>query len=415
MKSMVKKNVSKKVKEEVESTNKVPAPIYEEAWLRSGLVVEETPFGNVYKRVTRYEPDHFHGNIALQELSQALENWRNAKIQHPLAPVANKPLVFFDTETTGLKGTGAVIFLIGLLELSDKQFIMTQYVLPSPDHEAAFLYATRFWEKQQTLVMYNGKSFDMPMLETRWTMNREQLPPLLSHHQIDLLHGSRRIWKGDTDSFKLTQVEEDQLGFVREEDIPGFLAPIIYQDAVKSGNPKLLQKVLVHNEWDILSLVTLYIRTTELLLTTDAKESATVQTNVAKWFSDLKNDARSKQLLEQTIQQYGSANGMTFYHFGFILKREKYFEEAVEAFTVAKNRLAGRERIIVLEQLAIILEHRFNHFDKALLLTKEAQQRLQRDETLSLAFRKSSKKAFVKREIRLERKIFPGQAQKPTK
>ena len=72
------------------------------------------------------------------------------------------------------------------------------------------------------------------------------------------------------DTFKLTAVEEEQLGFFREGDIPGHMAPIIYQDAVKNGRAELLMKVLLHNEWDILSLVTLYIRSTDLLLKDDA-------------------------------------------------------------------------------------------------------------------------------------------------
>ena len=64
-------------------------------------------------------------------------------------------------------------------------------------------------------------------------------------------------------------LRKKQLGFLREGDIPGHMAPIIYQDAVKNGRAELLMKVLVHNEWDILSLVALYIRSTDLLLKTD--------------------------------------------------------------------------------------------------------------------------------------------------
>src|SRR5690606_18609545 len=117
-----------------------------------------------------------------------------------------------------------------------------------------FLYASRLWETKSTLVTYNGKSFDIPQVETRWTMNRTVLPPLLAHDQIDLLHGSRRIWKEEMGTFRLPAIEVEQLGFQREGDIPGHMAPIIYQDAVKNGRAELLMKVLLHNEWDILSL-----------------------------------------------------------------------------------------------------------------------------------------------------------------
>ena len=145
-------------------------------------------------------------------------------------------------------------------------FKLTQYLLPGPDHECAFLYASGLWEHTLNLVTYNGKSFDLPQVETRWTMNRNTLPPLATHSHIDLLHGSRRIWKEEMDSFRLVTIEEKKIGFFREGDIPGYLAPIIYQDAVKSGRIDSLNEGLKHNEWDILSLVALYIESTDLSL-----------------------------------------------------------------------------------------------------------------------------------------------------
>ena len=152
-------------------------------------------------------------------------------------------------------------------------------------------------------------------------MNRKILPPLLKHTNIDLLHGSRRIWKDEITTFRLPVIEEEKLGFIREGDIPGYMAPIIYQDAVKSGRAELLMKVLVHNEWDILSLVALYIRSTDLLLKNAMPESAISQTNIGKWFADLKSFDRSKELLQRAITEYGTDHPVTHFHFGFIMKR----------------------------------------------------------------------------------------------
>ena len=73
-------------------------------------------------------------------------------------------------------------------------------------------------------------------------MNRKTLPPLIKHTQIDLLHGSRRIWKEEMDTFRLPAYRGRKLGFFREGDIPGHMAPIIYQDAVKSGRAELLNE-----------------------------------------------------------------------------------------------------------------------------------------------------------------------------
>ena len=210
------------------------------------------------------------------------------------------------------------------------------------------MYASRLWEDELTLVTYNGKSFDVPQLETRWTMNRNTLPPLLTHAHIDLLHGSRRIWKEELDTFSLTSIEEEKLGFFRDGDIPGHLAPIIYQDAVKSGRAESLMKVLTHNEWDILSLVALYIRATELVLEDESPETAISHTNIGKWFADLKSYDRSRRIFESAINEYGTNHPVTHFHFGFIMKRNLAYTEALSSFTIAAEKLTGRRKQLLL-------------------------------------------------------------------
>jgi uncharacterized protein YprB with RNaseH-like and TPR domain len=416
MKKLLKKTNTKVVAEDVPEAVKpiAKAPAYEQQWLDAGLTKAVNKHGIVYKRIVEYDADHQHGNIALSGLKETIDKWRNSGEVHPLSPDFSKPLIFFDTETTGLKGAGTLIFLMGFIEQTASSFKMTQYVLPGPDHEAAFLYESGLWEKPSTLVTYNGKSFDIPMVETRWTMNRKELPPLQQHTQIDLLHGSRRIWKGEMATFRLPAIEEEQLGFFREGDIPGHMAPIIYQDAVKNGRAELLMKVLVHNEWDILSLVALYIRSTDLLLKTDSPESAMIHTNIGKWFGDLKSHDRSKQIFESVIAEYGINHPATHFHFGFILKKEQAYEGAVSSFTIAATGLTGRERIIALEELAKLYEHKLKELNKALDSTEEAIKFLKTDSYLAERFRARSRNDFLKREIRITRKLFPRQAHEPT-
>ncbi|MCG7333845.1 ribonuclease H-like domain-containing protein [Sporosarcina sp. ACRSM] len=412
MKKLLKKKPADKVVPEVKK--EIPAPSYEQQWLDAGLTKEQNKHGIVYKRIVEYHSDHRHGDIVLSGLKATVDEWRKSGEPHPLSPDFSKPLLFFDTETTGLKGAGTLIFLMGFIEQTASSFKLTQYVLPGPDHEAAFLYASDLWKQSTTLVTYNGKSFDVPQLETRWTMNRNVIPPLLTHTQIDLLHGSRRIWKDEMGTFRLPAIEEKQLGFKREGDIPGHMAPIIYQDAVKNGRAELLMKVLDHNEWDILSLVTLYIRSTDLLLKTEVSASAVTQTNIGKWFADLKSYERSKFIFEQSIAEYGVDHPMTHFHLGFILKREQAYQEAVQSFTIASTGLAGRERIIALEELAKLYEHRLKEWGEANRVTKEAIWHLQVDPELSERFRIRASTAFAKREIRIQRKLFPGEAQETT-
>jgi uncharacterized protein len=412
MKRMLKKTDSKVMPKAVKVVAQAPA--YEQAWLDAGLTKEVNKHGIVYKRIVEYAKDHQHGNVVLSGLKSTIDDWKKSGEEHPLSPDFTKPLVFFDTETTGLKGAGTLIFLMGFIVQTATTFKLTQYVLPGPDHEAAFLYASRLWEESTTLVTYNGKSFDVPQLETRWTMNRKEIPPLLEHTQIDLLHGSRRIWKDEMGTFRLPAIEEEKLGFIREGDIPGYMAPVIYQDAVKNGRADTLMKVLVHNEWDILSLVALYIRSTDLLLKTSTPESAITHTNIGKWFADLKSHDRSKEIFESAIATYGIDHPATHLHFGFILKKEQQFEDAVSSFVIAATGLKGRERIIALEELAKLYEHKLKELKKALDMTKEAIWLLQVDSDLTEPFRVRMGNEFAKREIRINKKIFPGEAHKTT-
>ena len=375
------------------------------------MTKEVNDYGIVYKRTVVYEPTYQHGKFELSGLLDTVERWRESQEIHPLAPDFSRPLVFFDTETTGLKGTGTLIFLMGFIEYTEGTFTLTQYVLPGPDHEPAFLYASELWKAPMSIVMYNGKSFDMPQVETRWTMNRDHLPPLLKHTEIDLLHGSKRIWKNEMDTFKLTAVEEEQLGFFREGDIPGHMAPIIYQDAVKNGRAELLMKVLLHNEWDILSLVTLFIRSTDLLLKDDAFTTSNAKTNIGKWYTDLKSYNRSKDVLMDVIAEYGTEEPRAHYHIGFLLKKEGRHTEAIESFAIAASSLTGRERVIALEELAKLFEHKVKEPEKALHYTKEAIRYLRQEKDVSDRFKLRMGNEFMNREIRLKKKLFPGEAQ----
>ncbi|MFD1928176.1 ribonuclease H-like domain-containing protein [Sporosarcina siberiensis] len=409
MKKLLKKTTNNSI--EVEKIVKASAPSYEENWLAAGLTKTENVHGIVYERTILYDSNYKHGDVLLSKLNAAVNMWENFGEEHPLSPKILNKLVFFDTETTGLKGAGTLIFLLGFIEQIGSSFKLTQYVLPGPDHEPAFLYASKFWEKEKTVVTYNGKSFDIPMLETRWTMNRKVLPPLLKHEQIDLLHGSRRIWKDEIGAFKLTIIEEEKLGFYRDGDIPGHLAPIIYQDAVKNGRAEVLMKVLTHNEWDILSLVALYIRSTELLLGGNDSENATTHTNIGKWFADLKNYNRSRHIFENVIDEYGTDHPITHFHFGFIMKRDQMYEKAVFSFKIAAEKLSGRQRIIALEELAKLFEHKLKNLDLALMFTKKAIGYISSDTKLTKKFRASADFEFRKREIRILRKLFPGETQ----
>ena len=170
-------------------------------------------------------------------------------------------LVYFDLETTGLSGgAGMVAFLAGVGEWTPEGFRTTQFLLPSFAAERALLHALNaYLGDDAVLVTYNGRTFDVPVMELRGEMQRvPQVVCSLPH--LDMLHAARRLWRmseeGDR-SCKLTHLEESVLGVGRVGDVGGFEIPARFFQFVRGGSAELLEPVLLHNRLDLLSLAAL--------------------------------------------------------------------------------------------------------------------------------------------------------------
>jgi tetratricopeptide (TPR) repeat protein len=135
-----------------------------------------------------------------------------------------------------------------------------QYFLNSPGHELAFLLAlNEFLAGFSTIVSFNGKAFDWPLLENRFIRHRRRIAPADPLH-IDLLHPARRLWKRRLDSCALSSLEARILGTMRtQEDVPGWEIPARYFQYQRTGDGKPLEGVFYHNLHDILSLAALTI------------------------------------------------------------------------------------------------------------------------------------------------------------
>ena len=404
MKKMLGKKTERKI--EKPTFSKPEKPSYVAQWQEAGLEVIENDFGILFKREVCYPLDYQHGIYKLGELFDVLARWSTQEADHPFAMTDDETIVFFDTETTGLKGAGTHIFLLGFLEAKEEQFVLTQYVLADPSNEAALLFESKLWQRLITIVSYNGKSFDWPQLEVRWTLNQQHIPKLKHQRQVDLLHSTKRLWKDDLSRMKLTQVEQEKLGFIRKGDIPGHLAPIIYFDAVKSGDATTLMKVLVHNEWDLLSLITLYVHSSQLLWQQVDEESATTFTNIGKWFGDLKQRQTSAEILKKVTENFNTNEaGFAHYYLAFELKRAKDYPLAIEAFHTALPALPLTKQLRAYEQLAILYEHHLKDYEKAYIFSEVGKELVQ---TLTFAkFEQQQKQLqnWEKRLFRLQRKM----------
>jgi len=168
--------------------------------------------------------------------------------------------VFLDTETTGLAGgAGTAAFLIGVGWVDGERFRVRQYFMRDYHEEGALLHALgEELERFDRLVTFNGKMFDVPLLDARFRLNRARFPLAEAPH-LDLLHPARRLWKARLESCRLQSLEAGLMGLRRTGDIPGEEIPQVYFDWVRRRDARLLAKVFEHNRQDIVSLAALAV------------------------------------------------------------------------------------------------------------------------------------------------------------
>lgn len=176
-------------------------------------------------------------------------------------------LLFLDTETTGLGGTGTVPFLVGVASVDQNGIEIRQYLVPDYPDEAAMLEAVlQELTADRVLVTYNGAAFDIPLLRDRFIINRVAREITPAGH-LDLLHPTRRLFKRRLKDCALTNIERELFGLFRENDVPGYLIPSIYFDWLSSEETGQLQAVLEHNRMDILSLYFLAAKISRVFMT----------------------------------------------------------------------------------------------------------------------------------------------------
>ena len=215
-----------------------------------------TPFGDVFVAQVRYPRSYVHGRLPLKATQTITGEWLSRWGRFSTFKKFNfRKTVFVDTETSGLAGGGGTIaFLIGIGYYYRGLFRVEQFFADSFSREEGMLdLVADFVRPFDTLVTFNGKAFDIPLLETRYLLKRKQSPFSRMEH-LDLLHLSRQLWNLSLDNCKLQTIERDILGFRRDHDLPGNEIPQVYFDYIRLGNPDPLFRVFQHNADDIASL-----------------------------------------------------------------------------------------------------------------------------------------------------------------
>jgi uncharacterized protein YprB with RNaseH-like and TPR domain len=205
--------------------------------------------------------ESFHGDMSLSRFHTILPGTVGVlTAEDELAEFDLREAVFLDTETTGLAGgAGTAAFLVGVGFVDGDRFKVRQYFMRDYHEEGALLFGlAQDLARFERIVTFNGKMFDLPLLEARFRLNRSRFP-LAEVPHFDVLHPARRLWKARLESCRLQSLEAELLGLRRFGDIPGELIPQAYFDFVRRRDARAMKRIFDHNRQDIVSLAAVAI------------------------------------------------------------------------------------------------------------------------------------------------------------
>jgi uncharacterized protein YprB with RNaseH-like and TPR domain len=344
--------------------------------LLSGEVIE-TPHGKHFETEKLYPAHQRHGSYEIAELIGLRPDLLHALSDGAISHVHPTRWAFLDTETTGLAGgSGTYAFLIGLGSIDEEGFRVRQFFMRDYAEEKSVLHSlAEYLARFEVLITYNGRTYDQPLLETRYTMCRTRHPFARLEH-LDLLCGARRLFKLRLESCRLVNLENQILGVERTGDIPGEMIPYVFFEYLRTKRAQRLMPVFHHNVLDIVSLA---------CLTGIIPEAFRDPGNMpARHGLDLLGLARWLQLsgrFEEALVMMRRAIGMglpdaqlfrTLFESGGIEKKLGQEHAAVATFTDL-SLSPNPYRVKAWEELAKHYEHRERNFAMAIECVRAAR------------------------------------------
>ena len=335
--------------------------------------VVATALGEHFETEKLWERHRRHGNVDISSLCD-LPCDLLASLSDGAIPSAH-PLkwAFLDTETTGLAGgTGTYAFLVGVGSIDEEGFRLRQFFMRDYGEEASLLarlseYLARF----DVLVTYNGKTYDQPLLETRYRMARARHPFARLEH-LDLLFGARRLWKLRLESCRLVDLEHQILGVERHGDLPGEMIPYYYFEYLRNQQAFRLAPVFHHNAIDILSLACL---TAIVPMAFRAPEDAPLRhgtdfIGLARWLRAAGREEEALRLFRRAVD-LGLPDSLLFRTLMDMALAEKRAGRQTAALAVLADLAQCRNpyRLRALQELAKYYEHRERNYAMALEMT----------------------------------------------
>jgi uncharacterized protein YprB with RNaseH-like and TPR domain len=287
--------------------------------------------------------------------------------------------LFIDLETTGLSGgTGVVPFNIGMGYYRDDKFHVAQYFLGELAEEERMIQELGAFFRDmdfRSMVTYNGKGFDLPLLETRFILYRQ--PLILSGlPHLDFLYAARRLWSHKYESCRLYHLALEVVQTDRSEDIPSAEIPWRYFQYIQTGNFELIEPILYHNQEDILSLLGVVIIGAHIfseepdLCMGDAMDFY----GAGKIMENIGNVERSVQFFQRALDGSLSdevsleAKRRLSSHF----KRNQEWEKAVPIWEeMTSSRIVTPAQLFSFRELAMYLEHKLKKYEEAKKIAEE--------------------------------------------
>jgi len=333
-----------------------------------------TSSGDVFVVETNYKADFLRGTIKLKPTAP-LEMIAAYARAPEITGLDIEQLAFIDTETTGLGlGTGVYTFMVGIGRFEGQNFRLAQFFLREPGEETAQLAAIEeFLAPCQAVVSFNGKAFDIPLLNNRYIINGWPAPLANTAH-IDLLHLARRLWKERLPSRTLGDLEVQILGTNRtQQDVPGWMIADLYFDYLHTRDARPLLGVFYHNEIDVVSLAALLAYMADLLADplNETIEHGLDLLAVAKLYADLGQADLAAKIYQRGLA-YDDLEQQAYWQalkeLSFLHKKDDDFEAAC----VCWEQAAQDGQIYAHVELAKVFEHRQKDFVTAIQWTQTA-------------------------------------------
>jgi uncharacterized protein len=348
-------------------------------------------FGQCLVIDRRYESDRWHGDVRISEceigdgggleildpsLASDQRSSPHLATLGDFAPRSGRRHVFIDLETTGLSGgAGTVAFLVGCGFYDLGAFQVRQFLLTSYSAERALLTAVaEFFDDAELIVSYNGKTFDVPVMETRWQFHRMEMP-LEGVPHFDTLHTARRLWKPRAEDqadggCRLSTLERTLFDVRRVGDVPGFEIPSRFFHFMRTGDPRPLEPVLEHNRLDLVSLAAVTARAVRLV---EEGADGCIDGPEALAVGRIYERAGLVDRAEGCYRRASASDSVdvkceSLYRLGLRYRRERRFSEAADIWreivsltepkSIRRNTTAAALRQFAVEALAIHHEHR---------------------------------------------------------